>query len=96
MFLLNCKNCDDVQRLVTKVRRCECGQSSGFLDAMGEQPHIEGDHARLVKIHWEQYDSAVEGEPKTWVLCYPNGDVPTPSQPSHRPTRRRGNRQRGA
>ena len=70
MFLLNCTNCDDVQRLSLKVRYCECAQSRGVLHPRTELPKVEGLHARIIEIPWEQYDRAIEGETQTWRVCY--------------------------
>lgn len=68
MYLLNCRNCDDVLRLGPHVRRCDCGQTSGHLDGTRIPPIVEGFHARVLKIDWEQYDSAVPGETRRWQV----------------------------
>jgi len=70
MYLLNCTNCDDIQRLTQKPRTCECGQCLGAVDASGNHPEVQGFHARVLQIDWEQYDSAAPNEPKTWTVCY--------------------------
>lgn len=91
MYLLNCTKCDDIQRLVQKPRYCECGECRGAVDSTGNHPEVQGFHARLLKIDWEQYDSAAPGEPKTWTVCYSDqhGSQKLPSAP---PTGRHNHR----
>ncbi len=65
MHLLNCKRCDDVVKLVDKLRRCECGQASGQL--LNGTPMLTG-AARLLEIPWPDYDNASAGEWQQWRL----------------------------
>jgi hypothetical protein len=60
LVLLNCRACDDIIRLLEQRRRCACGASSGQLDAAGE-PRIEGRHAELMELDWEDYDAGRGG-----------------------------------
>lgn len=65
MYLLNCKKCDDVVKLVDQLRRCECGHSSGQL--LHEQPVLTGS-ARLVELPWTEYDNASAGDWQRWRI----------------------------
>lgn len=54
LYLLNCRECSDIQMLTEKPRACECGKSRGILK--GAKPAVEGEQARLFSIPWETYD----------------------------------------
>jgi len=54
MLLLNCTRCDDVVKLVEKVRTCECGAARGKLSDSGEVEALGS--ARVLAINWRSYD----------------------------------------
>lgn len=64
LYLLNCRNCEDIQRLTEKLRACECGKTRGQL-ARGE-PNVEGVYGRLFAMQFEDYDRLGPGE----VACF--------------------------
>lgn len=66
MFLLNCRSCDDVVKLVDKLRSCECGRSQGAHYANGSH-HVSGP-ARVLTITWEAYDGITEGESRPFTV----------------------------
>jgi len=58
MKLLNCTRCDDVIRVTTILRHCECRASSAVESPDG----IKKDGpCRLLGIPWEEYDGAYPG-----------------------------------
>jgi len=58
MKLLNCTLCDDVIRVTTILRHCECQASSAIEGPDG----IKKDGpCRLLGIPWEEYDGAYPG-----------------------------------
>jgi hypothetical protein len=67
MKLLNCRQCDDVVKLVDKVRSCECGRCTGVLDAVGGTLLVTGP-ARVFEIPWPEYDQAAGGEWQRWRM----------------------------
>ena len=69
MMLLNCTQCDDLLKLVDRVRTCECGRSSGHLTP--PRPPVVTGPARLIEIPWEQYDLASGGHWQRWRLVLP-------------------------
>jgi hypothetical protein len=59
MKLMNCTRCDDVVKLVDKIRFCECGMCQGVA---GEDGSVDvGGAARVLTIAWETYDGLAEG-----------------------------------
>jgi len=67
LLLLNCRQCDDILKLVdTGTRACECARSSGTLRAGVAQ--TEGP-CRVLAIDWEQYDGAAPRQPRTWCVA---------------------------
>ena len=66
MKLLNCRQCDDVLKLVDKLRSCECGRSTGMLN--GHEPPVTTGPARVFEIPWPEYDQAAGGEWQRWRM----------------------------
>lgn len=66
MYLLNCRACDDVVKLIEKPRTCECGRSRGGIDGNGD-PSVQG-NARVLTIAWEAYDGITEGESRPFTV----------------------------
>lgn len=64
MWLLNCKACDDVLKMIDRSRSCECGKTSGSL--RNDVPRAEGPCARVLRIPWEDYDSTAVGLQRRW------------------------------
>lgn len=65
LLLMNCRQCDDVQKVIDTLRCCECARSSGQLvngEAITEGP------CRVLAIDWEQYDGAAPREPRTFIV----------------------------
>ena len=58
--ILNCRNCEDMQRLTDKIRTCECGKSRGRM--VKDEPEIQGTYARLLAMQFEDYDRLTPGE----------------------------------
>jgi hypothetical protein len=67
MYLLNCRACDDVVKLVEKSRSCECGKSSGLLNGVGGLYWLIGP-CRALAITWEAYDGITEGESRPFIV----------------------------
>lgn len=65
LFLMNCQACDDVVKLIEKTRNCECGHSSGQLT---HPTYFVTGAARVLAIRWEDYDAAIEGEPRPFTV----------------------------
>lgn len=65
MFLLNCRACDDVVKLVDKERSCECGRSKGVSTALLT---ATTGPARTLVISWEAYDGITEGESRPFTV----------------------------
>jgi hypothetical protein len=65
MYLLNCRACDDVVKLVEKERSCECGRSKGV-----STPLLTATTgpARTLVISWEAYDGITEGESRPFTV----------------------------
>lgn len=59
MLLLNCIRCDDVVKLIEKVRICECGATHGRVSDDGEVEALGS--PRVLSIGWEVYDGLTEG-----------------------------------
>ena len=67
ILVLNCRLCDDLQRLQEdRPRSCLCGKSAGRLDAHGAT-RVEGP-ARVIEIDIEEYDGAGPGEDRKWRI----------------------------
>jgi hypothetical protein len=64
MKLLNCRRCDDVQKLVEQERTCECGVTKGSISSKG-QLSLSGP-GRVFEIDWEAYDGIAEGEERAF------------------------------
>jgi hypothetical protein len=68
MKLLNCRECDDVVKLVDKVRSCECGRCTGVLDT-NEITIVVTGPARVFEIPWFEYDQAdVPRDRRGWIV----------------------------
>jgi hypothetical protein len=71
MKLLNCRQCDDVVKLVDKTRTCECGQSTGRMvkgtGAPLEATTVSGP-ARVFELPWSEYDQAAGGDWQRWRM----------------------------
>lgn len=65
LLLMNCRQCDDVLKLVGRIRVCECASSSGR-ESDGQA--LTDGPCRVLAIDWEQYDGAVPREPRTWFV----------------------------
>lgn len=65
MYLLNCRACDDVVKLIEKERSCECGRSKGV-----STPLLTATTgpARTLVIAWEAYDGITEGESRPFTV----------------------------
>jgi hypothetical protein len=68
MKLLNCRRCDDVVKLVEgKSRSCECGATTGSIQAAAGAERVQLSGAgRVLEISWEAYDGIAEGEVRTF------------------------------
>lgn len=75
MKLINCRRCDDVVKIVEKMRVCECGQSAGR-ELDGERVYVSGP-CWVLGIAWMEYDGAgKDAPPRSWsVLAEPHPDV---------------------
>lgn len=64
ILLLNCRQCDDIQRLHEEMpRTCLCGKSAGRFDG---KSFVCSGPARLFEIAIEEYDGAAPGEDRKW------------------------------
>ncbi len=59
LLLLNCTRCDDVVKLVEKVRICECGGARGKASDNGEVEALGS--ARVLAVGWKAYDGLGDG-----------------------------------
>jgi hypothetical protein len=59
LLLLNCTRCDDVVKLVEKVRICECGGTRGKVDEDGNVEALGS--PRVLSIAWRVYDGLGDG-----------------------------------
>lgn len=66
--LLNCTECDDIVCIQDeRTRSCLCGKSQAHWDSSKHSHQVTGPH-RVIVIPWEEYDSALPGEAKTWFV----------------------------
>jgi len=64
ILLLNCRQCDDIQRLHEEMpRTCLCGKSAGRFTLAG---FVCSGPARILEISIEEYDGAGPGENRRW------------------------------
>lgn len=61
LFLMNCRNCEDVQRITEKLRRCECGKTEAVVLKSGA-PEVRGVYGRILAMNFEDYDKLAPGE----------------------------------
>jgi hypothetical protein len=68
MRLLNCRACDDIVCIQDdRTRACLCGTSMATWNERTKTHDICGTF-RIIEIPWEEYDSALPGEPKKWFV----------------------------
>lgn len=66
--LLNCRACDDIVCIQDeRTRACLCGHSVARWNFQTRQHDLSGPF-RILEIPWEEYDSALPGEPKKWSV----------------------------
>jgi len=67
VHLLNCRQCDDIVRLLEEMpRTCFCGKSAGRFT--GKEFVLSGP-CRTLLIELEEYDGAAPGKPRKWTVA---------------------------
>jgi len=66
VLLLNCRECDDIQRLMEEQpRTCFCGKSAGRFNG---KEFVTSGPSSMIEIPIEEYDGAAPGERKKWSI----------------------------